>query len=150
MPRPASSAAATRDTRLTEPELSAWGERFGREAALPLVVALEGELGAGKTTLARAICRGFGVAAQVTSPTFALVHEYDAPRGPVYHLDLYRLHGPRDLTNLGWDEIVSDRALVLIEWPDRAGDRLPPGAVRLTLRHVPGEPAVRALREEGR
>ncbi|MDE3172629.1 MAG: tRNA (adenosine(37)-N6)-threonylcarbamoyltransferase complex ATPase subunit type 1 TsaE, partial [Gemmatimonadota bacterium] len=142
------SAAASRETRLTEPALVAWGERFGREAALPLVVALEGDLGAGKTTLARAICRGFGVAGEVTSPTFAIVHEYEAPRGHVYHLDLYRLRGPAELTNLGWDEIVSDRALVLVEWPDRAGARLPDGAVRLALRHVPGQPSMRVLREE--
>lgn len=151
MPRPASNApAAARETRLTEAQLVAWGERFGREAALPIVVALAGELGAGKTTLARAICRGFGVADEVTSPTFTLVHEYRAPRGRVYHLDLYRLRGPAELTNLGWDEIVSDRALVLVEWPDRAGDRLPSDAVRLTLAHIPGEPALRGLREEAR
>ncbi|HEU4989960.1 MAG TPA: tRNA (adenosine(37)-N6)-threonylcarbamoyltransferase complex ATPase subunit type 1 TsaE [Gemmatimonadaceae bacterium] len=138
------TAGTARTLRLTEPELIAWGERFGREHEPPLVVALEGDLGAGKTTLAQAICRGFGVTAPVTSPTFALVHQYEAPRAPVYHLDLYRLSGPADLTNLGWDEIVSDRALVLVEWPDRAGVRMPP-AVRLRLAHVPGAPGVRAL-----
>jgi tRNA threonylcarbamoyladenosine biosynthesis protein TsaE len=136
--------------RLTETELVAWGERFGREHAAPLVVALEGELGAGKTTLARAICRGFGVVEDVTSPTFALVHEYAAGAARVYHLDLYRLEGPRDLTNLGWDEIVSADALVLVEWPERAGDRLPARAMRLHLSHVPGDPGVRALRVESR
>ncbi len=132
--------------QLTEADLAAWGERFGREAILPRVVALEGDLGAGKTTLARAICRGFGVAGEVTSPTFALVHEYDAPRGPVYHLDLYRLEGPRDLTNIGWDEIMNERALVVVEWPERAGARLPPTAVRFQLAHIPGDPDRRSLR----
>lgn len=145
----APTASASHDLRLREPELAAWGERFGRTAAVPLVVALQGDLGAGKTTLARAICRGFGVAGEVTSPTFALVHEYAAPRAPVYHLDLYRLDGPRDLTNLGWDDIMSDRALVLVEWPERAGDRLPASTVRLQLAHVDGQPELRALHVEG-
>lgn len=142
-------AAARRtaeDLRLTEAELVAWGERFGRDARAPLLVALEGELGAGKTTLARAICRGFGVADEVTSPTFALVHQYDAATAPVYHLDLYRLSGPRELTNLGWDDIMSDRALILVEWPERAAGRLPGSAVHLTLSHVAGSPSVRRLR----
>ncbi len=135
--------------RLTEAELTAWGERFGRTCRAPLVVALDGELGAGKTTLARAVCRGFGVTEQVTSPTFALVHQYEAPDAPVYHLDLYRLSGPRDLSNLGWDDIMTDRALVLVEWPDRAAGRLPASVVRLSLSHDAGAPDVRVLHVEG-
>ena len=138
----------SQELRLTEAELTAWGERFGRMARAPLVVALDGELGAGKTTLARAICRGFGVTEDVTSPTFALVHQYEASDAPVYHLDLYRLSGARDLTNLGWDDIMSDRALILVEWPDRAADRLPASAVRLFLSHAAGAPDVRVLRIE--
>ena len=133
---------------LTEPELRAWGERFGRELPLSSVVALSGELGAGKTTLAQAICRGFGVVGEVTSPTFALVHAYDAPRGRVQHVDLYRLEGPRDLTNLGWDDLMGEHALVLVEWPERAGQRLPASAIRVTLEHVAGEPTLRSLRVE--
>ncbi len=144
-----SSRSGAEELRLTEAELAAWGEQFGRTCRAPLVVALEGELGAGKTTLARAICRGFGVTEDVTSPTFALVHQYEAPDAPVYHLDLYRLSGPRDLTNLGWDDILSDRALVLVEWPDRAGERLPASAVRLALAHQQGSPAVRVLHVGG-
>ncbi len=139
------SAAVSRELRLTEPELAAWGEQFGRRAAPPLLIAIRGDLGAGKTTLARAICRGYGVNEPVTSPTFSLVHEYSAPRSPVYHLDLYRLNGPGDLTNLAWDDIVSDRALVIVEWPERAGERLPPSAVRVRLSHLPGDSGIRAL-----
>ena len=135
--------------RLTEADLIAWGERFGREARPPVVVALEGELGAGKTTLARAICRGFGAIDEVTSPTFALVHQYDAATAPVYHLDLYRISGPEELTNLGWDDIMSDRALILVEWPERAAGRLPASAVHLALSHVAGSPDVRLLRVVG-
>ena len=130
---------------LDEGELAAWGERFGRAAQAPLVVTLAGDLGAGKTTLAQAICRGYGVAEAVTSPTYALVHEYASPRGPVFHLDLYRLEDPRELTNVGWDDVVAAHALVIVEWPERAGDRLPPGHVPIDLEHLPGDAGRRLL-----
>ncbi len=130
---------------LTLPELETWGEHFGRAASAPLVVTIAGDLGAGKTTLAQAICRGYGVAEPVTSPTYALVHEYASPRGPVYHLDLYRLADARELDGLGWDEIVGAHALVLVEWPERAGGRVPAGAVSLDLEHHPADDARRLL-----
>jgi tRNA threonylcarbamoyladenosine biosynthesis protein TsaE len=130
---------------MDEAGLRDWGHRFGRSAHPPLIVTLSGELGAGKTTLVQAICEGYGVTGEVTSPTFALVHEYDAPRSPVYHLDLYRLDRPDQLDALAWDEIVNARALVLIEWPDRAGDRLPTGRVTLSLQHLPDDPGRRLL-----
>src|SRR3954469_22786855 len=76
---------------MTRADLVAWGESFGRAATPPLVIALAGDLGAGKTTLTQAICAGYGVTEPVTSPTFAIVHRYEAPRAPDYHLDLYRL-----------------------------------------------------------
>jgi len=130
---------------LTRAELEAWGERFGRAARAPLVVAVSGELGAGKTTLVQAICRGYGVRGEVTSPTFAIVHQYDAPASPVYHLDLYRLEDERELTNVGWDEIVASHALVLIEWAERAGSRLPSAHVPIDLEHLPGDDSRRLL-----
>jgi tRNA threonylcarbamoyl adenosine modification protein YjeE len=130
---------------MDERELRDWGRRFGRAAHPPLVVSLAGELGTGKTTLVQSICEGYGVTGEVTSPTFALVQEYDAPRSPVYHLDLYRLDRPEQLDALAWDEIVSARALVLVEWPERAGDRLPGGRVTLSLQHLPDDPGRRLL-----
>lgn len=130
---------------MTIEELRAWGHRFGKAAHPPVVVVIRGELGAGKTTLVQAICRGYGVEEEVTSPTFALVHEYQAPRSPVYHLDLYRLDRPAQLDAIGWDEIVSARALVLVEWPERAGDRLPHGIVTLSLQHLEDDPDRRLL-----
>jgi tRNA threonylcarbamoyl adenosine modification protein YjeE len=130
---------------MDESELRDWGRRFGRAAHPPLLVTLTGELGAGKTTLAQAICEGYGVTGEVTSPTFALVQEYVSPRSPVYHLDLYRLDRATQLEALAWDEILSARALVLVEWPDRAGDRLPPGRVTLSLQHLPDDPGRRLL-----
>jgi len=130
---------------LDEAELIDWGERLGRVARAPLLVTITGELGAGKTTLARAICRGYGVTDEVTSPTFTLVHEYAAARSPVYHLDLYRLRTPDELTNLGWDEILSQDALVLVEWPEHAGNRLPHAHVPISLQHLPEHPDRRLL-----
>ncbi|HTI63633.1 MAG TPA: tRNA (adenosine(37)-N6)-threonylcarbamoyltransferase complex ATPase subunit type 1 TsaE [Gemmatimonadaceae bacterium] len=129
----------------TEAELIAWGESLGRAVTPPLVITIAGELGAGKTTLARAICGGYGVADEVTSPTFTLVHQYQAPKSSVYHVDLYRLSDPRDLTNLGWDEMLAEDALVLIEWPERAGNRIPHVHLPISLQHLPDEPGRRLL-----
>ena len=130
---------------LTEAELVAWGERFGRAAHPPLVVALSGDLGAGKTTLARAICRGYGVAGEITSPTYALVHEYEAPRSAVHHLDLYRVEREDELVHIGWDDILAAGTLVIVEWPERAGARMPADAVPIELAHLAGDPERRLL-----
>jgi tRNA threonylcarbamoyladenosine biosynthesis protein TsaE len=130
---------------LTEEELVEWGRRLGRQIVPPLLITLDGDLGAGKTTLARAICEGFGVRDEVTSPTFAIVHVYEAPKSPVYHVDLYRLDGPRDLQNIGWDDMVQSDALLLIEWPERAGELLPADHVPIQLRHLEGDPDRRVL-----
>ncbi len=111
--------------KLSEGELRHWGQELGRSISPPLLVTLTGELGVGKTTLAQAICLGYGVRDEITSPTYALIHEYHAPKSVVFHIDLYRLDSPDQLTNLGWDEIVSSRSLILVEWPERAGQRLP-------------------------
>jgi tRNA threonylcarbamoyladenosine biosynthesis protein TsaE len=111
---------------LSEPELAAWGERIGREALTPLVLALRGDLGAGKSTLARAVARGAGVEGDVPSPTFNLVFAYDTPRGVrLQHLDLYRLERPDQVWELGWSELGAPGELVLIEWPERAAELLP-------------------------
>lgn len=142
---PPTSGAAP---QMTRDALVAWGERLGREARPPRVIAISGELGAGKTTLVQAICRGYGVDEPVTSPTFALVHEYQGARSPVYHLDLYRLRDARDLLQLGWSDIVAAEALVLIEWPERAEGEIPPGHTRIALDHVAGVDDRRSLRVE--
>ena len=134
-----------RDSRFTIHELRDWGRRLGEELEAPAVVTLEGELGSGKTTLAQAICAGVGIRDNVTSPTFALVNQYESGDATVYHLDLYRLRGPEDLTNLGWDDIVNSDSIVLIEWPERAADRVPPNAVRIKLEHIAGDESHRRL-----
>lgn len=131
--------------KLTETELKAWGVELGRGASPALLITLTGELGTGKTTLAQSICAGYGVVEEVTSPTYALVHQYSAPKSPVFHIDLYRIESPEQLTNIGWDEIVSARALILVEWPERAGARLPEDHLPIDLDYVPNDPARRIL-----
>lgn len=137
--------ASSGKSALTEQELVDWGTRLGRQIAPPVIITLDGDLGAGKTTLAKAICTGFGVREEVTSPTFAIVHVYEAERAPVYHLDLYRLEGPRDLQNIGWDDIMQADAVVLIEWPDRAGELLPARHLPIQLRYAENAPDRRVL-----
>jgi len=102
------------------------------------VVTLSGDLGAGKTSLARGLLRALGLAGEAPSPSFAIVQPYDPPevRLPVLHVDLYRLHDPDELHELGLED-VSD-TLLLVEWPDRAGRGAWPDALRLMLEPLPG------------
>ena len=114
------------------------GERLGRELALHGVVWLEGPLGAGKTTLVRAIARGRGVAEPATSPTYGLVHHYEGPAGSVYHVDCYRLRHPDEASDLDWDTLLTGD-LLLIEWPERAGAWAPPPSLRVRIGHANGD-----------
>lgn len=112
--------------RLSASELSRFGEDLGRQLRAPAVIGLSGELGTGKTTLIQAICRGLGAKARATSPTYALVHHYHAGTTPVYHIDCYRLRQPDEARDLGFDDMVREGAIMLIEWPERAGAWTPP------------------------
>ena len=117
------------------PALEEWGRCLGAEAFPGLVVALTGPLGAGKTTLVRAIVDGAGGnPAAVTSPTFVLVQEYEG-RFPIAHLDVYRLKSPQEYLDLGVEEIIPE-SLLLVEWADRVKDMLPPDRLDITLTPV--------------
>ncbi len=102
------------------------GEVLGKLLPVGFFIGLRGELGAGKTALAKGIARGLGVSDEneVTSPTFVLVNEYRG-RFPVYHVDLYRLNDPGELEGIGWEEILSRPAVTLVEWAEKAGGLLP-------------------------
>ena len=106
------------------------GEAIGRGADGGLVLALTGELGSGKTKLTQGIAKGLGVPEdlQVTSPTFTLINEYPG-RFFLYHFDLYRISGPDDLIDLGYEEYFYGDGVVVIEWAERARDLLPLGRV---------------------
>jgi tRNA threonylcarbamoyladenosine biosynthesis protein TsaE len=117
----------------SEDETIALGERLSREMPRRGVVLLIGNLGAGKTTLAKGIVNGLGAAApdDVTSPTFTLIHEYGD--GRVYHVDLYRLDEPRQVANLGLDDLM-ERGLVLIEWGERFLQLMPARRIEISIR----------------
>ena len=133
---------------LTLAALERHGASLGAQLTAPALVTLHGELGAGKTTLTQSICRGLGVTDPVTSPTFALVHEYAAPDARVVHCDLYRLESPREVPALGLDELLAGGDVVmLVEWPERAAMLLGEPTLAITLEHVPGDAAVRRCSE---
>ena len=102
-------------------ETIAFGRSLASSLAPPKLVLLRGELGAGKTTLVKGIAEGFQAAKEedVTSPTFTLVHEYRGPRVNLYHIDLYRVDTPRQLETLGLDDLMTESAVLLIEWGEK-------------------------------
>jgi tRNA threonylcarbamoyl adenosine modification protein YjeE len=115
----------------------------------PAFVALYGDLGAGKTTLVKAIAAAAGIdPAEVVSPTFGLVHEHASPRGVLLHADLYRLVGPDDLHELGWQDALARATWAFVEWPERIAAALP--ADRLDLSIAIDSPTSRVLRLTGR
>jgi len=119
----------------SEEETIALGERLARTLARGATVLLIGNLGAGKTTLAKGIVQGLGAAPadEVSSPTFTLIHEYGSPPA-VYHVDLYRLDSARDAATLGLDELFDSAALVIVEWGERFPELMPPHRVETRLR----------------
>jgi tRNA threonylcarbamoyladenosine biosynthesis protein TsaE len=134
--------------RLTLAELEARGVAIGRALRAPALVTLLGDLGAGKTTLVQAICRGLGVREPVTSPTFALIHEYRATSARVVHCDLYRLQTEAEVAALGLDELLGDSGtILLVEWPERGGVLFAAPTLTVMLAHVPGSDALRLVSE---
>ena len=109
-------------------------EEFLKASGNRKVIAFSGELGAGKTTFIQAVCRVMGVAADVNSPTFALVNEYFAPDGSsVYHFDLYRIEDPDELFDLGYEEYFFSGDRCFIEWPEKASHLIPDDALKVEI-----------------
>ncbi|HSW11093.1 MAG TPA: tRNA (adenosine(37)-N6)-threonylcarbamoyltransferase complex ATPase subunit type 1 TsaE [Bacillota bacterium] len=111
------------------------GLAVGRRLAAGQFVALRGPLGAGKTCLAQGLLAGLEVREGGRSPTFVLMYCYEG-RVPVYHLDAYRLNAPEELLELGWEELLSGPAVVILEWSDRATALLPPDRLEVDLEPV--------------
>ncbi len=126
------SVARTLDSRAAT-------EKFGAALGALLMpgdcVGLTGDLGAGKTFLTRAVCKGAGLPddVYVASPTFALINDYRGARLPLLHVDLYRIVDRSDLYALGWDDLVESGAALIVEWADRVTDALPPHALWIHL-----------------
>lgn len=102
-----------------------------------LQIRLQGDLGAGKTTLTRGILRGLGYAGRVKSPTYTLVESYPLASLTLHHFDLYRFSDPQEWLDAGFDDYLASDTVCLIEWPDKAGPLLPPADLTLEL-HVTG------------
>lgn len=118
----------------SEEETIALGEQIARDLPAAAVVLLIGNLGTGKTTLAKGIAKGLGAAEpdEVSSPTFTLIHEYGG--GRVYHVDLYRLDSEAEVQSLGLDEIFERDAVVLVEWGEKFPDLMPPDSIEILVR----------------
>ncbi len=138
--------------RLDEASLARWGEKIGETVDTPVVLGLRGELGAGKSVLARAIGKGAGVRAAMPSPSFNLLFRYPArPGREVVHLDLYRVTAPDELWELGWQTLGADQEIVIVEWPERADSMMPADHWLIELSAAPGESELRdvAVRRVG-
>ena len=114
-----------------EAEMAAFGGRLARSCQAGDVVALSGPLGVGKTVLARGFLAALGHHGEVPSPSFAIVQPYEALDPPVWHVDLYRLEDSSELDELGLD--AASDGILLVEWPERAGEGAWPEALRLSL-----------------
>ena len=109
--------------------------RFGRHIEPPLALYLQGDLGTGKTTFARGLIHALGYRERVKSPTFGLLETYTVGEIEILHLDLYRVVDPRELEFLAIRDLYTDRALLLVEWPERGSGSLPLPDVTLRLDH---------------
>jgi tRNA threonylcarbamoyladenosine biosynthesis protein TsaE len=114
--------------------------KFGEQLAAALhrgdVLALSGDLGAGKTALIKGIARGLGITQDVTSPTFTLVHEYTSGRLPLFHIDLYRLDTVDQALAIGIEDYLNGPGVTAIEWAEKIEPLLPPGTTRIRMESV--------------
>ena len=123
----------------SEAETEALGRQLAGKLSPGSVVAYEGGLGMGKTAFTRGLARGLGCTGRVTSPTFTIVNEYEAPV-PLFHFDLYRLSGPEDLFDIGWDDYLDRGGVCALEWSERVEGALPEDTVTVTItRHEENE-----------
>ena len=109
------------------------------------VVCLEGDLGAGKTTFTLGLAAALGVPGRVTSPTFCIVQEHGGGERLLVHMDLYRLHGEDDVLAIGWEDYLARGAIMVVEWPERAGTLIPAEARHIVFTHRDG-PEARLIR----
>ena len=129
-PRPAGATEIVSDG----PEASrAVGATIGRLARPRDLIALRGDLGAGKTVVAQGVAQGLGVVEGVTSPTYVLVAVYQSGRLGLQHVDLYRLAGAVDLDSLDWEDLLDEPAVTVVEWPERAGARMPADCLLVSI-----------------
>lgn len=131
----------------------ALGARLAALVRPGMSVHLSGDLGSGKTTLARGLIQALGFAGKVKSPSYTLVEPYEDSRLSLYHFDLFRFHDPEEWRDAGFRECFNERSICLVEWPERAAGLLPPADLRVVLSAPEGggrDAAIQANTEEGR
>jgi len=121
-----------------EEAMVAFGRSLSSRLPKPLIITLQGDLGAGKTTLSRGVLQGLGHKGAVKSPTYTLVEPYKLDVGMVYHFDLYRLVDAEELDYMGFADYLEDAVLCLIEWPERGEGFLPAADVSISIMHEKG------------
>ena len=109
------------------------GEKIGKHITGGTILALSGDLGAGKTALSQGIAYGLGISEAVVSPTFTLIHEYEEGRIPLYHMDMYRLETEREFVQLGLEDYFNSKGAIVIEWAERLGTLLPPDHILVKI-----------------
>jgi len=119
-----------------EDALRQFSLEFGRYLQAPLVIYLQGDLGAGKTTFARALIQSLGYAGRVKSPTYGLLESYKAGGFDFLHLDLYRIESPAELEYLAIADQFNENGVLLVEWPEKAPAALPPPDIRLIFKDI--------------
>ena len=129
-------------------EMNYLGERFGQLAKPGYFLALDGDLGAGKTTLSQGIAKGLGITDLVSSPTFTIIHEYETGRLPFYHMDVYRLKHPEELYDLGYEEYFYGEGFTVVEWANIIESLLPEEYLGIYIR-VTAEGRVLELEPHG-
>lgn len=122
-----------------EEALSAFGRKLAEKLKPGAVVALEGDLGTGKTTLTKAIAKGLGIEDHITSPTFTIIQEYHEGRLPLYHFDVYRLDEEEEFHELGYEEYFYGDGVCVVEWADKVREFLPADRIYISLEYGPSE-----------
>ena len=133
----------------SEAETEDLGRRLAAVLAPGAVVACRGGLGMGKTAFTRGLARGLGCQDRVTSPTFTIVNEYEGTRLPLFHFDMYRLEGPEDLFDIGWEDYLDRGGVCAVEWSERIPGALPPDAITVTISRCPENEDWRRITIEG-
>lgn len=123
----------------SEKELADFGLKLAESLEAGDVVALEGDLGVGKTTLTKAIARGLAIEDHITSPTFTIICEYQDGRLPLYHFDVYRLDEEHEFHELGYEEYFYGQGVSVVEWADKIKEFLPRKTIYIKLSYGPGE-----------
>ena len=135
-----------KEEKVSSPEaMVKLGEALAKPLKIGCVLALQGDLGAGKTHFTKGLVRGLGCEKSVTSPTFSLVHEYEGGVLPLYHFDFYRMESEEEVLSIGWDEYLEEDGVVVVEWANKFPDLLPEGAMWLDF-EVLGDSRIVKLR----